>query len=86
MRSAVLALAPLLALALVACKETPPAPQGERGAPATRITVYSGRSEKLVGPILAAFEQQRGIKLEIRYGETAALATLLLEEGKRSPA
>jgi iron(III) transport system substrate-binding protein len=86
MRSAALVLAPVLALALVACKEAPPPPQGEPGAPAARITVYSGRSEKLVGPMLAAFEQQRGIKLEVRYGETAALATLLLEEGKRSPA
>lgn len=83
----------LIAAALAACsKDAPPAPQGGSAAPAapvapaTKLTVYSGRSEKLVGPILAGFEKQRGIKLEIRYGETAALATLLLEEGKRSPA
>jgi iron(III) transport system substrate-binding protein len=79
----------LLAMALVACKEAPHTgaqAQGGSAAPAASITVYSGRSEKLVGPILAAFEAQRGIKLEVRYGETAALATLLLEEGKRSPA
>jgi iron(III) transport system substrate-binding protein len=48
--------------------------------------VYSGRSEKLIGPILADFERATGIQLKIRYGETAALATLLLEEGARSPA
>lgn len=80
-----------------ACKEdkpaappatTPTATSGAAATPttATTITVYSGRSEKLVGPILAAFEKQAGVKLEVRYGETAALATLLLEEGARSPA
>jgi iron(III) transport system substrate-binding protein len=78
---------------LAACKDKPadaPAPQGSGSAPAapsaTEITVYSGRSEKLVGPIFAAFEKSSGVKLKIRYGETAALATLLLEEGKQSPA
>jgi iron(III) transport system substrate-binding protein len=81
-----------LALAGAACKKeaapaadqaattTPPAPSS---AP---LVVYSGRSEKLVGPILARFEKETGTKLEVRYGETAALATLLLEEGPRSPA
>jgi len=80
-------------LALAACKDKssdrPPAPAPSptgSGATAPEITVYSGRSEKLVGPILAAFEKEHGVKLKVRYGETAALATLLLEEGARSPA
>lgn len=80
-------------LALAACKDKPadgppgpaPSPTGA-GATAPEITVYSGRSEKLVGPILSAFEKEHGVKLKVRYGETAALATLLLEEGARSPA
>ncbi len=63
-----------------------PAPAEPTKPAAPTITVYSGRSEKLVGPILADFEKATGTKLEIRYGETAALATLLLEEGARSPA
>lgn len=82
----------LALLALGACKkETPPAadkPAGTGAAPtaAAPLVVYSGRSEKLVGPILARFEKETGTRLEVRYGETAALATLLLEEGAKSPA
>jgi iron(III) transport system substrate-binding protein len=84
-------------LLLVGCKGDKPAPAvtpppaDPAAKPAepvkvSAITVYSGRSEKLVGPILADFEKATGTKLEIRYGETAALATLLLEEGAKSPA
>lgn len=50
------------------------------------LTVYSGRSESLVGPLLERFEQATGATLEVRYGESAELAALLLEEGDRSPA
>lgn len=78
------------ALLVSACSDkgssSEPATNGASATSAARITVYSGRSEKLVGPILAAFEKQTGIGLDVRYGETAALATLILEEGSRSPA
>lgn len=50
------------------------------------LVVYSGRAEALVAPILQAFEAQTGIKLDIRYNATPALATQLLSEGKDSPA
>jgi iron(III) transport system substrate-binding protein len=50
------------------------------------LTVYSGRGEELVGPLLAQFEDDTGIDLEIRYGGTAELAALILEEEDRSPA
>jgi iron(III) transport system substrate-binding protein len=40
----------------------------------------------LVGPILEQFEESSGINLETKYGDSAELATLLLEEGDRSPA
>jgi iron(III) transport system substrate-binding protein len=84
-------------LALVGCKGDKPTPAsapavgatastGSAAAPAVELTVYSGRSEKLVGAILADFEKATGTKVNVRYGETAALATLLLEEGARSPA
>jgi iron(III) transport system substrate-binding protein len=55
-------------------------------APPTSITVYSGRSEELVGPIIERFESQTGIQAEVRYGSTAELAALILEEGANSPA
>jgi iron(III) transport system substrate-binding protein len=50
------------------------------------LVVYSGRNENLVGPVFAAFTEQTGIAVEVRYGDTAELAIQLLEEGDRSPA
>ena len=50
------------------------------------LTVYSGRSEKLVGPIFKAFTVETGIALDVRYGSSNDLALLLAEEGDKSPA
>ena len=50
------------------------------------LTVYSGRSEKLIGPILEAFTADAGIALDVRYGSSNDLALLLAEEGDKSPA
>ncbi len=55
-------------------------------AHAEELTIYSGRSEKLVGPILKQFEEETGVKLNIRYGKTPQLAAAIIEEGRRSPA
>lgn len=53
---------------------------------ADEVTIYSGRGEALVGPIIAQFEAETGIKANVRYAGTAELATLLQEEGEQSPA
>lgn len=53
---------------------------------AGEITVYSGRSEKLVGPLLKRFTVETGIEVKARYGDTAELASTILEEGPNSPA
>jgi len=50
------------------------------------LVVYSGRNEELVGPIIERFEEESGIDVEVRYGDTAELAATILEEGENSPA
>jgi iron(III) transport system substrate-binding protein len=50
------------------------------------IRVVSGRKESLVGPLFVAFEKKTGIKVEVDYGKTPALAMQLLSEGDASPA
>lgn len=50
------------------------------------ITLYSGRGEALVAPIIAAFTAESGINVNVRYAGTAELAILLQEEGEASPA
>ncbi|MFC3061557.1 iron ABC transporter substrate-binding protein [Paenirhodobacter populi] len=59
---------------------------GMVSAAADTITIYSGRGEALVAPLIAQFETETGLKAEVRYGGTAELATLLLEEGANTPA
>ena len=50
------------------------------------LTIYCGRGESLVAPVVAAFRGATGIEVEIRYGGTADLAAQILEEGEASPA
>ena len=52
----------------------------------TELTVYSGRSETFIAPFFAEWEKQSGIKLNIRYGDSAELSAQILEEGANSPA
>ena len=44
-----------------------------------RLTIYSGRSPELVGPLLERFTEETGINVGVRYGGTAQLAALLIE-------
>ncbi len=50
------------------------------------LTIYSGRGESLVAPLVESFESETGIRVSIRYAGTAELAVLLAEEGARTPA
>ena len=50
------------------------------------ITVYSGRSEELIKPLLDAFTAQTGIAVQARFGDSAELALLVQTEGDSSPA
>lgn len=53
---------------------------------ADSVTIYSGRGEALIGPLIKQFEAETGIKAEVRFGATAELASLLMEEGDNTPA
>ena len=53
---------------------------------AGELTVYSGRNEELIGPLVPVLEALTGVDLEVRYGNTAELAVQILDEGDNSPA
>jgi iron(III) transport system substrate-binding protein len=75
-----------LALVALAVMATLPACGSDDKPGDKRLTVYSGRTESLVKPILEQFQQATGITVEARYGDSAAMAAQLLEEGAKSPA
>lgn len=50
------------------------------------ITIYSGRSENLIGPVFEKFTEETGIEVNVNYGDTAELAATILEEGQNTPA
>ncbi|MGI8407294.1 MAG: extracellular solute-binding protein [Actinomycetota bacterium] len=50
------------------------------------LTIYSGRDEALVGPLLERFAEEEDVDIDVRYGDSAELALLIEEEGEASPA
>jgi iron(III) transport system substrate-binding protein len=53
---------------------------------AETLTIYSGRAESLIGPLIEQAQEDLGFDIEVRYGDTAELAITILEEGQNSPA
>jgi iron(III) transport system substrate-binding protein len=70
-------LAALLVLAapLVAC-----------GSSGTSLVVYNGQHPQLTRMLVAAFERQTGIRVQVRNGDSLVVATQVLAEGGASPA
>jgi iron(III) transport system substrate-binding protein len=97
-----LVLALLSALALAACGTAAPAsvspsapaepsaspsPSSEpSGSASGSVTVYSGRSEELVGPLIEEFTTKTGLEAKVEYAGTTDLAATIVEEGDASPA
>lgn len=77
MRSTVVRIVVLSALLLTA---TPALAQDDV------LTIYSGRNESLLGPLLQRFSDVSGIDIAVLYGGSATLAAQILEEGANSPA
>ena len=50
------------------------------------LTIYSGRGQSLVEPLVKQFEAETGIRVQVRYGTDAQILAALQEEGSRSPA
>ncbi len=50
------------------------------------LRVACGRKESLVGPLFKRFTEKTGIKVDVDYGKTPAVAMQLLTEGKENPA
>ena len=73
----------MLPLALLAALVTGCSPAG--GETVT-LTVYSGRSEELVGPIMEQFSELTGVNVEVRWGGTSELAAAVMEEGDNTRA
>lgn len=71
----VVALCAIVAFAAAGCS-------GGRDA----LTIYSGREESLVEPLLERFADESGIPIDVRYGDSADLALLIEEEGSDTPA
>lgn len=86
-RGRVLGLPALLLVLLLLAACSPIASPTEETHKAERsLTLYSGRSEALVAPIIQQFGEATGIRVGVKYASTPELAATLQEEGERSPA
>ena len=63
-----------------------PTSSGSAAGEAGSITLYSGRSEELIAPLLETFTAETGIEVSVRYGESSEMAATILEEGENTKA
>jgi iron(III) transport system substrate-binding protein len=83
---------PAAALAACGTAEGEDAPTSGAASPAAApagdevLTIYSGRTENLIQPLLDSFAEESGVEVDVRYFDSADLALLIEQEGERSPA
>lgn len=71
-------------IVLAACATEPSTPVADSSEKS--LTLYAGRDEGLIGPLLEQFTEDTGIEVEVRYAGSTELNALLLEEGENTPA
>jgi iron(III) transport system substrate-binding protein len=78
----------IAALALSGCTAEPAATGTDAPAAESdgKLTLYAGRDEALIAPLIEQFSEDTGIEVEARYGPSPELNALLLEEGENTPA
>ncbi len=76
----------IAAWSLLSACSTPPEPTASPDADPVveTVTIYSGRGESLIGPLIPRMEQALGLELEVQYGDTPEVVTRLLTEGAES--
>lgn len=50
------------------------------------LTLYTGRDQKLLEPLVEEFTRLTGVQVEVRYGTSAEMGAQILEEGEATPA
>ena len=76
---------PLLSVPL-ACAAIVLSACGSSSHDAPAITLYNGQHEQTTALLVAAFEKQTGIKVNVRSGDEATLGNQIVQEGSNSPA
>ena len=74
----------LAAITLTACASE--SGGASQTSDSSSITIYSGRSEEIIAPLLEKFTAETGIATVVRYGDSAELAAQILEEGDNTKA
>ncbi|HEV7957742.1 MAG: ferric siderophore transporter ATP-binding protein [Microbacteriaceae bacterium] len=78
----------ILALGLTSCAGASPAEDAAAESTGSdgELTLYAGRDEALIAPLIEKFTDDTGIEVIARYGSSSELNALLLEEGDNTPA
>ena len=84
-RTALLALATTATLALTACGGDGSLEAGKSLDP-DKLTIYSAQHENLTQAWAKKFQEDTGVKVQIRYGGDSSMGAQIVQEGAKSPA